>query len=144
MFDFLKQKGTQVKESGSAKVDSTRFDSTQLAEGSKSEVVGSVLQDVLRMNGIPVKWVTCEIRQIALSQSRNEVQIQMIIMRWSEQLLRYSAALQKQFLESLDHFEPHVDHSDYVVVWRFADSCDSPFPSIPDSVKWHISALNAS
>jgi hypothetical protein len=59
--------------------------------------------------------------------------------RWSEQLLRYSAAFQQQFLDKLSHFDPSIDHSQHIVSWRFSDSCELPSAVIPYGVAWHVS-----
>jgi hypothetical protein len=140
LFDFLKRADPLAQKPGSPDHSSTRYESTQLAGGSQHEVIGVVLKDILRMHEIPATWVECEIRQVPLGPNRMETQVHLIITRWSEQLLRYAAALQAQFMAGLDSFEPHVDHSSYTVLWRFAKKCDLPFPTIPEHVKWHVSA----
>jgi hypothetical protein len=140
MFEFLKSKSIDAR----AQEDvAEHFDSTQLAEPSRAEIADAVLKDVLRKHAIPSAWVSCEARELPLGYQKIQVQIQLVINRWSEQLMRYTGALQQQFLDALDDFEPHIDHSTYAVVWRFSASCNMPFPTIPENVKWYVSAVSA-
>ena len=139
MFEFLKRNPIQPQNPTLETSISTRLNSTQQVGGVQDDVIGVVLKDLLRMHGVPANWLTFEVNYLARGPGLAEVQIQLLIMRWSEQLLRYSAALQDQLLTGLDRFEPHVDHSKYVVVWRFSKECDLPFSAIPAQVKWHVS-----
>jgi hypothetical protein len=139
MFEFLKRSPTEPRNPTLEASMSTKLNSTQQVGGVQEEVIGVVLKDLLRMHGVPANWLTFEINYLARGPGLAEVQIQLLIMRWSEQLLRYAAALQDQLLTGLDQFEPHVDHSHYVVVWRFSKDCDLPFSTIPVNVKWHVS-----
>ena len=139
MFEFLKNKSAELREANDTE---EHFDSTQLAEPSRMEVADAVLKDVLRKHTIPGAWVSCEAREIPNGPRSTQVQIHLVINRWSEQLMRYTGALQQQFVDALDDFEPHIDHSTYMVVWRFSDSCSMPFPTIPENVKWYVSAVN--
>jgi hypothetical protein len=146
MFEFLKSKNTQVRETAAeadAEAAADHFPSTQLAEPSRMEVADAVLKDVLRKHTIPNGWVSCEVREVLSGSQKTKLQIQLVINRWSEQLMRYTGALQQQFLDAFDEFEPHVDHASYVVVWRFSESCNMPFPTIPENVKWYVSATSA-
>lgn len=146
MFEFLKSKSAQVQETeAKVEVDAAAdyFPSTQLAEPSRMEVADAVLKDVLRKHTIPNGWVSCEVREQISGSQKTKLQIQLVINRWSEQLMRYTGALQQQFLDAFDEFEPHVDHTSYVVVWRFSESCNMPFPTIPENVKWYVSAVSA-
>ena len=139
MFEFLKNKSTESRE---ARDTAEHFDSTQLAEPSRLEVADTVLKGVLRKHTIPSAWVSCEVRELPSGPRNTHVQIQLVINRWSEQLMRYTGALQQQFSDALDDFEPHIDHTGYTVVWRFSESCSMPFPTIPENVKWYVSAVS--
>jgi hypothetical protein len=139
MFDFLKNKSTEARDTSPS---DDHFDSTQLAEPSRMEVIDTVLKDLLRRHLIPSGWVGCEVREIPNGSQKSKLQIQLVIQRWSEQLMRYTAALQQQFLHALDEFEPHIDHSGYQIVWRFSASCNMPFPTIPENTKWYVSAAS--
>jgi hypothetical protein len=139
MFEFLKSKGVEAR----AQQDlADHFDSTQLAEPSRLEIANAVLRDVLRKHTIPGAWVSCEVRELPQASQKAQVQIQLVINRWSEQLMRYTGALQQQFVDALDDFEPHIDHTTYSVVWCFSASCNMPFPTIPENVKWYVSAVS--
>ena len=117
MFEFLKHKSAENTESAES---ADHFDSTQLAEPSRVEVAETVLKDLLRRHAIPSSWVSCDVLELFQGPKKGHVQVQLIINRWSEQLMRYTGALQQQFTDAFDAFEPHVDHTHYAVVWRFS------------------------
>lgn len=137
MFDFFK-KGNGDPETVQAP-HSTVLDSTRGEGASRSDLVQLVLGDLLQLHNIPAAWLGYEIHARTNTRNATEVHIHLLIHRWSEQLLRYSAALENQFRLGLDRFEPGVDHSRYLIAWRFARDCELPFPSIPDAVPWHVS-----
>jgi hypothetical protein len=58
------------------------------------------------------------------------------VMKWNESLMRYALALQQQLLSGLDRFDPSVDHSKYVISWRFAPDCGCPFSVMPNPKVW--------
>ena len=62
-------------------------------------------------------------------------------MKWNEQLLRYAPALQQELLIGLDRFDPSVDHSKYIVSWRFSPDCGCPFTRMPDQKSWFQGAV---
>ncbi len=119
---------------------STNFDTTRHESLNTLELAQLVLSDTVRRNGIPKDWLTVECLEVVLRPGLNQTHLQLVMQRWSDQLLHYSAALQQQFLAGLDHFEPTTDHSVYVVSWRFANTCVMPSALIPESVAWHVSA----
>ena len=57
-------------------------------------------------------------------------------MKWNEKFLRYALALQQQLLLGLDRFDPTVDHSKYIVSWRFSPTSGHPFVKIPSPNSW--------
>jgi hypothetical protein len=69
-----------------------------------------------------------------------ELFVQLVIMKWNEALLRFAPALQQQLMLGLDRFDPAVDHSGYVVCWRFAAECECPFTQMPAPQFWSKAA----
>jgi hypothetical protein len=138
MFDFFK-KGPAPSNAVDAG-GSTHFHSTQRESVHTLELAKVVLADTLKRNGIPKGWVQVECLDIVLRPGLKGTQLQLVMQRWSEQLLHYSAALQLQFLAGLDHFEPGVDHSGYTVSWRFSNTCVMPSALIPEGVAWYVSS----
>jgi hypothetical protein len=94
-----------------------------------------VLKDTLRLHGIPFDWLACEVI-IAQGLNEEELRIQLVVMKWKEQLLRYAPALQQQLLLGLDRFDPSVDHSKYILSWRFSPDCGCPFTRLPAPNFW--------
>ncbi len=139
MFDFLKKKETKNSRPPSAPPTSAAFSSTQHSNV-RRELIRVVLKDTLRLHGIPFDWLACEVIIIGQANGVEKLHIQLVIMKWKEPLLRYAPALQQQLLLGLDRFDPSVDHSDYIVSWRFSPSCGCPFSHLPEPKFWLKSA----
>lgn len=136
MLSFLKPKRPENKLQNTAPPVSVAPDSSQQQGSLHRELIRVVLKDTLRLQGIPLSWLACEVIVIARAPGQEYLHIQIIIMKWNEQLLRYAPALQQQLLLGLDRFDPSVDHSKYIVSWRFAPNCASPFTQMPHPGVW--------
>lgn len=101
----------------------------------RRELIRVVLKDTLRRHGIPFHWLACEVI-IPRTPSEEEPHIQLVILKWHDQLLLYAPALQQQLLLGLDRFDPSVDHSHYMVSWRLAPDCGSPAREMPAPGFW--------
>ena len=127
---------------------------TQQHTDIQRELIRVVLKDTLRQHGIPSSWVGCEVTVLprrAVSgahrgaghaavnpavEAREALFVHLIIMIWSDALVHFAPALQQQLLQALDRFEPAVDHSHYVVAWRFSPQCRCPYQRLPDPMFW--------
>ena len=118
---------------------STLRDATQREGLSTAELIQFVLSEIMQRHKIPRDWIASEVHTLSAAHGKERVYVHLIMHRWSEHLLRYSAAIGRMLLIGLDQFEPHVSHAHYVLAWRFDPSCDLPFASIPDAVSWHVS-----
>jgi len=136
MFSFLKPKRLVSDPQPSVAPSSVKPLNTQQHSNVQRELIRVVLKDTLRLHGIPFGWLACEVIIIARSPGERETNIQLVIMKWNEQLLRYAPALQQQLLHGLDRFEPTVDHSKYIISWRFSPTCGNPFVNMPESKVW--------
>jgi hypothetical protein len=140
MFESLK-KGLFPKLGGIVdKGPATYIDTTRHENLNTLELAQLVLVDLLSRNGIPKDWLQVECFDVERRPDFKQTCLQLVMQRWSAQLLHYSAALQLQFVAGLDHFEPGVDHSNYIVSWRFSSACEMPSALIPEGVAWHVSA----
>ncbi|MDO8262069.1 MAG: hypothetical protein Q7T21_02480 [Gallionella sp.] len=136
MFDFLKSKRSKNKHTPNvAPVSVTPNPSLQRSDV-RRELIRVVLKDTLRHHGIPFGWLACEVIIIARTPGEEELNIQLVVMKWNELLLRYAPALQQQLLLGLDRFDPLVDHSKYIVSWRFSPDCGCPFAVMPEKSAW--------
>jgi hypothetical protein len=140
MFDFLKKGMTLKRQSDGNEESPTHFHSTRNENMSTEELAQLVLLDTVNRNGIPRDWLRVECLEVTHRSGLKQTQLQLVMRRWSDQLLHYSAALQQQFLAGLDHFEPGVDHSSFAVSWYFAKDCAMPSALIPEDVAWHVSS----
>jgi len=143
MFEFLKSKRPQTETPPSGAPLSVAPNSTQQHRNIHRELIRVVLKDTLRLHGIPSAWMACEVIVITRLPKEEELHIQLVVLKWNEKLLRYATALQRQLLLGLDRFDPTVDHSKYVVSWRFAPDCGSPFLSMPDPKFWSAPAATS-
>jgi hypothetical protein len=117
----------------------TQFNSTTRDHPNIQEVAELVLASAVDTYSIPKDWLNVEFFEIKRARGLKEKHLHFIMNRWSDQLLRYSAAFQQQFLAKLSQFEPSINHSLHIVSWRFSDSCELPSAMIPDGVTWHVS-----
>lgn len=136
MFDFLKNKRPANPSSVAPVSVSPSSNSTSHSNDVRRELVRVVLKDTLRQHGIPLDWLACEVIVVARSLDREQLHIQLVMKKWNEQLLRYAVPLQEQLLLGLDRFDPEVDHSKYVVSWRFSSQCGSPYRVMPEPDSW--------
>lgn len=136
MFKFLKSKRPGSDRPPPAAPVSVSPTSEQQHSNVRRELIRVVLKDTLRLHGIPPGWMACEVFVITRPPSEEALHIQLVVMKWNEQLLRYAPALQQQLLLGLDRFDPSVDHSSYIVSWRFSPDCGCPFTRMPDPKSW--------
>jgi hypothetical protein len=102
----------------------------------KRELIRVVLKDTLRLHGIPYDWLACEIIIVPRGPDKEDLHIQLVLMKWHETILRYAPALERQLLLGLDRFDPQVDHSKYIISWRFSQDCGCPFTAMPPALVW--------
>jgi hypothetical protein len=100
------------------------------------ELIRVVLKDTLRRHGIPAAWIGCEVIITPDSSGGEHLYVHLVIMKWNVSLLRFAPALQRQLMLGLDRFDPAVDHSNYMVLWRFAKDCGYPATAMPDASFW--------
>lgn len=141
MFNFLKNNPAKTTTVPSVAPVSTPPSKNPQHSNVRRELIQVVLKDTLRLHGIPSSWMTCEVIINSRSPGDEELHIQLVVMKWKEQLMRYAPALQQQLLLGLDRFDPSVDHSKYIVSWRFSPDCGYPFTRMPDPKFWPDGAL---
>jgi hypothetical protein len=117
----------------------TKFNSTTRDQPNIQEIAELVLASALDTYGIPKEWLNVEFFEIRRGPSLRETHLHFIMNRWSDQLLRYSAAFQQLFLAKLSQFDPNTNNSRHIVSWRFSNSCELPSAMIPDGIAWHVS-----
>ena len=134
------------------------FANTQQHSDVQRELVRVVLNDTLRHHGIPSSWIGCEVtvmsrpapggagnvagpgdRQAPVARQR--LFVHLIVMKWNEALVHFAPALQQQLMLALDRFEPVVDHSNYIVSWRFSPQSGCPYTRMPDPMFWSQDAI---
>lgn len=100
------------------------------------ELIRVAFKDTLRNTGVPSPWLGCEVHHRPGPAGYAQVEVHLVMRRWSGHLLRYSQAFQHQLALCMDRYEPTVDHSGIEWLWKFAPTCDNPFPSMPAPEEW--------
>lgn len=136
MFKFLKNSVPKDAPMPGAALEPVPRPSSQPHTDIKRELIKVVLKDTLRQQGIPYDWLACEIIIIPRGPGNEELHIQLVLMKWHETFLRYAPALEQLLLCGLDRFDPTVDHSKYIISWRFARDCGCPFTVMPPPLVW--------
>ncbi len=131
---------------------------TQQHTDIQRELVRVVLKDTLRQHGIPSSWIGCEVTVVSRSAPsgegnvaepdakqppvvRERLSVHLIVMKWNDALVHFAPALQQQLMQALDRFEPVVDHSNYIVSWRFSPQSGCPYTRMPDPMFWSQDAI---
>lgn len=149
VFDFFKtsrDKGSQadppVAGKASDREAGTGANAAKTSEPSVSgrELIRVVLRDTLRKNGIPTDWVGTQIASHTQAGKATAHQIQLVVLKWHEGLLRFAPLLQQQVLQAVQQFDPQSDHSGNTVVWSFAPNCGCPYTSLPAPTYWSATA----
>jgi len=107
---------------------------------SSRELIRVVLRDTLRKNGIPTDWIGSQIASRVQPGLPTAHQIQLVILKWHEGLLRFAPLLEQQVLQGLQQFDPQSDHSGHTVVWSFAPNCGCPYTTLPAPAYWSATA----
>lgn len=140
MFEFLKRYRTSNEPPSSVSPESMLANHSQQPGSSRRETIRLVFRDTLQIHGIPADWLGCEVLIVRRTNKADEVHIQLLMLKWNEKLLRYAPALEQQLRHELDRLDPTVDHSKYIISWRFSPDSNYPFSVLPDPKFWVKSA----
>ena len=149
MFKFLKSGVSKDASDSVLRSESIPAPETLTPQSSRThtdfrqQLVRVVLKDTLRRRGIPHDWLSCEVMTVTRGPKQEELHIQLMLLKWSELLLRYAYALEHQLREGLDRFEPSVNHSGYIISWRYSPNSGCPFTVMPPPMIWAHDAAPA-
>ena len=141
MFKFFRLGRNKKTQPVDSKPDSVARANTHHHTLVQRELVKVVLMDTLRQHGIPAGWIGCDVTVMSHRTKDDKLLIHLNIMKWNEALLRYAPALQRQFMQGLDRFDPAVDHANYAISWRFSPQCECPFTTLPNPQFWSQDAV---
>lgn len=136
MFEFLKRIKPSAAAPNSVAPDSMQPGHSLRLGPSRRETIRVVFKDTLRLHGIPPDWLACDVLIVRRSDGSDQVHIQLVLLKWNEKLLRYAPALEQQLRHELNRFDPTVDHSGYIISWRFSPDEKYPFSAMPDPKFW--------
>lgn len=64
------------------------------------------MRDTLHKNGIPPKWIECQI-QVAASRTRRQgINVRLVVKHWGSRLMQYPFAFQEALLTAIVQFDP--------------------------------------
>lgn len=136
MFKFLSRGKTKTVEAPDSVPATGSPPNTRQHSDIQRELVRVVLKDCLRVNGIPLTWLGCEVTALSSRARGEELLVRLVVLKWDDRLVLFLPALQKQLIEGLDRYEPDIDHSTYAMSWRFAPDCGCPHVKLPAPATW--------
>ncbi len=141
LLKFLGKFGQEREErearAADARPDSEPTLTTQSQTNIQRELIRVVLKATLRQHGIPTGWIGCDVTAIARrAGGKRHLFVHLIVQHWNQALMNFAPELQNQLMLALDQFEPDVDHSNYIVSWRFSKDCGCPYTRMPDPMFW--------
>lgn len=138
MFDLFKSSRNKSTGTPDSQYGDSTTDSGPSTTAPQRELIRVVLRDTLRLNGIPLDWIGCDVLSRTQPGRRFSLQIQLRLNTWNEDLLRYAPVLQQQLVQNLQRFDPATDHSSHQVVWSFAPGCGCPYTAMPAPTRWTL------
>jgi hypothetical protein len=142
MFNVFKRKQSPSGNSQANAVD-TDFLATRQDKVDIIGLVPIVWREILRMHGIPPSWVACEIGVSKMPSLHVVTDINLVVLHWNEQLLRYAPALEKELFTGLQQYELNADKLRLSVSWRFAANCGYPYAGLPEHIVWESPKMAA-
>ena len=104
--------------------------------GTRRQLVQTLVRECLRRNGIPLGWIECQML-VVNSRSRGPGMYARLVMRhWDPRLLTYAYAFQKELLAAIAQFEPQSSTWLHGVSWEFNAGDKYPYPDMPDPATW--------
>lgn len=142
MFEYFKSSRDKASRSGNLP---SVFQPASVSGDSRNppsnrDLVRVVLRDILRSNGIPSDWIGCHVATRAQPGQVTGQQIQLVIQKWHDGLMRYAPVLQQQLLQGLQRFDPTINPTANTVVWAFAQDCGYPYSNMPAPAFWNTPA----
>lgn len=138
MFGFFKTKTKVAPASAQVPVGASDAPPATVRSDIQVELIRMVLRETLRFHGIPLDWIKSEVLRLPDKDGNEITQIQLVVCHWNEQLMRYSAVLEKKLQSRLAQYEPGRQSSRSGVVWRYHSQCNCPLIDMPDENSWNV------
>lgn len=142
---MLGLKTAATKDSGDARVSKTVGGDSRTPDvsiednsdnGIRRQLVQVVLRDCLRRNGIPARWIECQM-MVAESRSRGPgLYVRLVLRHWDERLLRYAFAFETQLRAAITQFEPQASTWLHGISWELDLRSSCPYPDMPEPASW--------
>lgn len=108
--------------------------------GSESEIRGQLVQkmmrDTLHKNGIPPKWIECQIQVTAGGRRRPGINVRLVIKHWDSRLMQYTFAFQKALLTAIVQFDPKAVIWLHGISWQLEVASTCPHTTLPAKNYW--------
>lgn len=113
---------------------------TDQISSTQREMVRLTLHNVLRRQGIPSSWIAGEVAPMLLSDQREALLLQLVVLKWHDGLMQYAPAIQKELLDGFRRIDPAADANRYQFSWKFAPDCGCPHNQLPGPSFWSAGA----
>jgi hypothetical protein len=94
------------------------------------------LRETLKQHGVPRGLIRGELLRVTDKDGRQASLICLVIMKWSQNLLRCGYAFERQLLKKLAEYEPGSTQSRFSVAWRYDENCQCPCVEMPSGSFW--------
>lgn len=128
--------GDAAKSSSQTAVADLKFPETTSRDITRRELVRVALGDIRRRHGLPLNWLECELLVMPGRGKESRVLVQVQVLRWDENLMKYSMAIQRQLGAQILLLDPGATRWLQGVVWQLASDVHCPFLEMPDSSLW--------
>ncbi len=122
------------------------FPETTTRDITRRELARVALGDVRRRHGLPANWLECEIMAMPGRGKESQVLVLVLlrVLRWDENLMKYSMAIQRELGAQILLLDPGATRWLQGVVWQLASGENCRFLQMPDPAVWTQASAKAS
>jgi hypothetical protein len=119
------------------------FPETTTRDITRRELVRVALGDVRRRHGLPANWLDCEILPMPDRGKDSRLLVQLRVLHWDENLMKYSMAIQRQLGAQILMLDPSAIRWLQGIVWHLVSDANCRFLDMPDAALWTQSTSKA-
>lgn len=102
----------------------------------RRQLVQVLFRDVMRKSGIPSQWITCEMLLVSSRTKGHGMYVRLIVRQWDDRLMHYLYAVQKEFLDDIERFEPESSRWLHGLSWQFEVEASCAHTRLPPKAFW--------
>jgi hypothetical protein len=136
MLGFITKMFSRPPEAQDTQLPPVPSQANKLYVESQREMVRSVLKHLVQAHGVPKGYVASEVMSVARRGKKEDLVVELIVLKWSDTLMRCAQAFERELLLRLDRIDPGTNHSKFLIHWSFASDCGSPLSKMPPPEAW--------